>query len=272
MFQKGLWTTYTHLLLYGLIRVGTQICGIAFSALGLKHYEWLVGYLILGVEGYFILVLSSFYLLGQVYEEGQGIKCNKFKKSLLSKSDGISINILGSEVTLRGLVFQYLVVANVILVVGGALLCSLKVDEYETNHSVINTSKALRGTGQILFLIMTLIVIAFAVYARFYENIQHYTITLIFFAAPFLMVRGVYGTLSCFITKMNYFKLSNYTQDGLTKYFVATEYCLAITMEFVSGCILISNFYIGKYKTARIVSSGLEDKNDREFESFAANI
>lgn len=266
VLKKGFWTTYTHLLFYGIIRVGAQICGVAFSKLGLENYGWLVGYLVLGVEGYFILVLSSFYLLINVYQEKTGQKDNKFNRSIFNKSDGTSIKLLGSEVTFKGIMFQYMIVANVLLAVGGSILCSLKADEYETKKGTLNASKALRGAGQIIFLIVTIIVVALTVCARFWEKIRHSTITFILVAAPFLLIRAIYGTLSCFVNKMNYFQLSNYTEDGLSTYFVATEYCLATTMEFVSASLLISTFLISRYESRRgdFSTSSLDDKEGLE--------
>ena len=36
---------------------------------------------------------------------------------------------------------------------------------------------------------------------------------LLFAALPFLLVRGIFGIMSIYVDKMNYYKLSNYTAE-----------------------------------------------------------
>ena len=60
---EGWKTIYTFLVVYGVIRFGGQLCGVIFSRLGIDHWQWLIAYLILGAEGYFVLVLFGMNLI-----------------------------------------------------------------------------------------------------------------------------------------------------------------------------------------------------------------
>lgn len=68
VWHKGtLRTIYAGLLFFGMIRMGAQLCGIAFASLGYEHWQWLVAYLVLGAEGYFVLILTSFYMVSHAH-------------------------------------------------------------------------------------------------------------------------------------------------------------------------------------------------------------
>ena len=73
----------------------------------------------------------------------------------------------------------------------------------------------------------------------------------VFIVAPFLLVRGVFGILSIYLDKMDYFLLSNYTAEGLASSFVAYEYIMGTTMEFVSATVFISTYYINRRLTKK---------------------
>jgi len=241
IWHKGtLRTIYSGLLFFGLIRMGAQLCGIAFASLGYEHWQWLVAYLVLGAEGYFVLILTSFYMVSHAHIAAR--KESWLKSRLVDTSNwGFlkKLNINGMRI------FYYLaIVANVLVIVGGTMLTGLDADEYDDNVSRINTSKGLRGTGQALFLIFTLVVAGLAAYTVIHDNIRSYLLTSVFMATPFLFVRGIYGLLSCFIQQMNYFSMANYTATGMSVHFVATEYVLATTMEFIAACIFMSTYYV----------------------------
>jgi ABC-type multidrug transport system permease subunit len=58
--RLGWKTVYSLLLYYGLVRFGCQLCGVVYSAIGVEHWQWLIGYLVLGAQGYFALILAAF--------------------------------------------------------------------------------------------------------------------------------------------------------------------------------------------------------------------
>ena len=60
---------------------------------------------------------------------------------------------------------------------------------------------------------------------------------------------------------MNYYQLSNYDRAGLTSAFIAYEYCLATTMEFIAASLFISNYYLDKTEEAT------ENESYSKFES-----
>ncbi|ANZ73525.1 BA75_00017T0 [Komagataella pastoris] len=241
VWHKGtLRTIYAGLLFFGMIRMGAQLCGIAFASLGYEHWQWLVAYLVLGAEGYFVLILTSFYMVSHAHIAAKNESW--LKTSLVDTS---SWRLL-KKFKINGMnIFYYLAtVANVLVIVGGTMLTGLDADEYDANASRIETSKGLRGTGQAMFLIFTLVVAGLAAYTVIHDNIRSYLLTAVFIATPFLFVRGIYGLLSCFIQEMNYFSMANYTATGMSVHFVATEYVLATTMEFISACIFMSTYYV----------------------------
>ncbi|CCE79291.1 Piso0_001345 [Millerozyma farinosa CBS 7064] len=236
VFKKGIKTLYTSLTVFGLFRVAAQLCGIAFSKLGIEHWQWLVAYLVFGAEGYFMLILTSFHYVGHIQKE-------VFGESKIARRLCPNIKVIGF-ITYRWVFHEWLVVANVLVIVGGTMLTSIDADKYNEYQNKVNSSKGLRGAGQAIFLVMTVIVGAMALYAGIRDRIRATTLYLVYAAFPFLLVRGIYGVLSCFVTKMNYYQLSNYGKAGLSTYFVATEYCLATTMEFVAAVILLSKYYL----------------------------
>ena len=139
-----------------------------------------------------------------------------------------------------------LIPANAILIAGGSMLSGMSQEEIENDHSKVITSKALRTVGQAIFLTQSLFVVFLSIYLYFKEKLKVATLYLLFLSFPFLIVRGIFGILSIYITKMNYFQISNYSEDGLSNYFVACEYTMATTMEFVVAVLLIMNYYYEK--------------------------
>ncbi|CCE88576.1 Piso0_001345 [Millerozyma farinosa CBS 7064] len=259
VFKRGIKTLYTSLTVFGLFRVAAQLCGIAFSKLGIEHWQWLVAYLVFGAEGYFMLILTSFHYVGQSQKEAIGE--SKLARRLWPNAKGLGF------ITYRWLFHEWLVIANVLVIVGGTMLTSIDADKYDEYQDKVNRSKGLRGSGQAIFLIMTLIVGAMAVYAGTRDRIRTTTLYLVYASIPFLLVRGIYGVLSCFITKMNYFQISNYEKAGLSTYFVATEYCLATTMEFVAAVILLSKYYIHDKKV--MGNTQVVDEESKQYEKSA---
>lgn len=259
VFKKGIKSLYTSLAVFGLFRVAAQLCGIAFSKLGIKHWQWLVAYLVFGAEGYFMLILTSFHYVGQSQKEVIGE--NRLARRICPNAKGLGF------ITYRWLFHEYLVIANVLIIVGGTMLTSIDADKYNEYQNKVNRSKGLRGTGQAMFLIMTMIVAALAIYSGSRDRIRATTLYLVYASIPFLLVRGIYGVLSCFITKMNYYQISNYEKAGLSTYFVATEYCLATTMEFVAAVILLSKYYIHDKKIMN--NTQVVDEESKQYEKSA---
>jgi len=296
--HEGFKFIYRILLMFGLFRVAGQLCGVAFAKLGVEHWKWLIAYLVFTAEGYFTLIVASFYFVVQCQVRQKGSswlldhrdevetcegaseeresgdngseeretyeKTSDDKEDYRRKSDGeMSVANWGKKprsVSWAAIFYMFLVPANAFIVAGGSLLTGATAEELEKETGNVNTSKALRTTGQVIFLLQTVTVVLLLVYVYVKEKIRGRTIYLLFAASPFLLVRGIFGILSIYVDKMNYYKLSNYSAEGLTSSFVAYEYCLATTMEFVAACLLISNYYLDR--EAKVV----DQEKIKEFE------
>lgn len=296
--HEGFKFIYRILLMFGLFRVAGQLCGVAFAKLGVEHWKWLIAYLVFTAEGYFTLIVASFYFVVQCQVRQKGSswlldhrdevemcegaseeresdengseeretyeKTSDDKENYRRRSDGeTSVANWGKKprsVSWAAIFYMFLIPANAFIVAGGSLLTGATAEELEKETGNVNTSKALRTTGQVIFLLQTVTEILLLVYVYVKEKIRGRTIYLLFVASPFLLVRGIFGILSIYVDKMNYYKLSNYSAEGLTSSFVAYEYCLATTMEFVAACLLISNYYLDR--EAKVV----DQEKIKEFE------
>lgn len=242
--QKGFHFLYRILLLFGLFRVGGQLCGVAFAVLGIEHWHWLIAYLVLTAEGYFSLIIAAFHFIIQSQVTQTGSSWLQKKKGRNKKKHKLWILNRLSNVSWSFCFHINLIPANALIIAGGTMLTGIDPSKLSEEQSTVTTSKALRTAGQAIFLIETIIVVLLLIYVYVKERIRCRAIYLLFAASPFLLVRGIFGILSIYVDKMNYYQLSNYDGTGLTSQFVAYEYCLATTMEFVAACLLISNYYL----------------------------
>jgi len=264
--KKGFKSIYTALLAFGIFRVGGQLCGVAFAVLGIQHWPWLVAYLVLSAEGYFSLIIAAFHFIiqSQVKLMGSSWLC-KTKEECKEGQEASKFKHT-SCLSWSTIFHLVLVPANALVIGGGTTLTGIDTDRWDQETDKINTSKGLRTTGQTIFLIQTIIVILLLIYVYVKENIRGHTIYLLFAASPFLLVRGIFGILSIFIDKMNYYQLSNYDGAGLTSDFVAYEYCLATTMEFIAASLFISNYYLDN--SEEVIDKEDFNKTDSDESSF----
>lgn len=244
--QRGFRSIYTALLAFGVFRVGGQLCGVAFAVLGIEHWPWLIAYLVLTAEGYFALIIAAFYFIVQcqIKQNGRSWLCKS--KEERKKEQELSNFKHTSCLSWSAVFHMVLIPANALVISGGTTLTGVDTDKWDQETDKINTSKGLRTTGQAIFLIQTIIVILLLIYVYVKEKVRGCTIYLLFAASPFLLVRGIFGIMSIFIDEMNYYQLSNYDRAGLTSAFIAYEYCLATTMEFIAASLFISNYYLDK--------------------------
>lgn len=259
--KKGFKSIYTALLAFGIFRVGGQLCGVAFAVLGIQYWPWLVAYLVLTAEGYFSLIIAAFYFIVQcqIRQNGRSWLCKSKEER---KEEQEASKFKHTSCLSWSTVFHLVLApANALVIGGGTTLTGIDTDRWDQETDKINTSKGLRTAGQAIFLIQTIIVILLLVYVYVREKVRGHTIYLLFAASPFLLVRGIFGILSIFIDKMNYYQLSNYDGAGLTSDFVAYEYCLATTMEFIAASLFISNYYLDNSE------KDILDENFSKFES-----
>lgn len=250
VFKNGFMTVYTSVWFFTLMRFGGQLCGVVYAKLGPAHYQWLIAYLVLGAEGYFTLIFAAFQFTcrAQIVSVGSSwIKSLGPKKIKVSRGLGFitGARLINFFTETYARMFHFILIpANAMVISGGSMLAG--VSDLETEKDKVQTSKILRTVGQSLFLAMTMIAILMNIYVYVKERIRsHFTISIMI-ASPFLMVRGIFGILSIYITAMNYFEVVNYVGTGLGQKLVVYEYCLSTLMELVASVALMSNYFFDK--------------------------
>ncbi|KAF8002145.1 hypothetical protein HF325_003110 [Metschnikowia pulcherrima] len=258
VIKRGLKTLFTFIFVFCLLRFGGQLCGLVYATLDPTHYNWLIAYLVLQAEGYFTLILTCFRFTckAQVEEHGQSWVMHSGPRTLLLGKFNISWMRL----------FHFILLpANAFLIAGGSITANMDPYDQESYHLTINTAKGLRTAGQVIFLLMTIILIALNAYVFMKERIRNRTTTSVMIAGPFLIVRGIFGILSIFIDDMNYYELTNYTSNGVNKDLVIYEYVLATTMEFLTAVVLMTRYFAREPVKQELVgdekSSSLSFKN-----------
>ena len=262
VYEKGLKSIYTSLLLFGIFRVCGQFCGIAFAKLGYAHYQWLIAYLVFSAEGYFTLILASFHLIAnaQVATTGKSWVRPTPEQRKEMKTKAKTIKEKFHAYFPPSTIFHMLLIpANALIISGGTILVGQQPGNY--NPQTVESSEGLRTAGQVIFLSQTCIAICLAIYVYVKGGIRHNNLYSVFLVAPFIIVRGIFGVLSIYLKDMNYYDVANYTANGFDTKFVIYEYVLATTMEFITGCIYVSNYYFDTRFSKRL---DYEEKYDDE--------
>lgn len=237
--KKGFLTLYSFILFFSLFRFAGQLCGLVYAKLGPDHYQWLIAYLVFGAEGYFTLIFAAFRFSCRAQVETYGLSW------VLDSKPKINFPILRFFTLSWKAIFHWtLIPANAMVIAGGSMLAGIDYDRLLEEHNKVVTSKILRTVGQALFLTMTICLVLLNLYIFAKERIRNHITIAVMMAGPFLLVRGIFGILSIYIDLMNYYQLSNYTQNGSVGHkLVVYEYVLSTTMEFVAAVILMSKYW-----------------------------
>lgn len=249
-YKRNWQLIFCSLLFFTIIRFGSQICAVVFSCLGFAHWQWLIAYLVLGAEGYFVLILSSlqFIIHGQLKFLGKSWIRNSGPGGWITDEDRkskiwqIRWKHIG-KIPYSTIYHLWLIPANAFIVAGGSMLTGATAEELADGSDQVSASKALRTTGQVIFLTLTIIMVLIALHTYFKQKVRTWPIISVLIASPFLVVRGTFGILSIFITKMNYYQMSNYSGGGIGNQLVIYEYVLSTTMEFISMACLFLNIF-----------------------------
>lgn len=261
VIKEGWKSMYSMLLIFGVLRVVGQISAVSFATLGLEHWQWLIAYLVFSAEGYFVLVLSSFRFLttAQIRRHGTSwIRPTKEEIALRVSRETTWWGKMRARHTLSYCFHLVLIPANALVISGGSMLAGIDANELAQHESKITASKALRTSGQSMFLAETVVAMYLVVYCMWKEDVRDHTTVILCIAAPFLLVRGVAGVLAIYIKQMNYYDMRNYTTHGLSLSFVIYEYTLTATMEFVTGMCLILNYYFEQRRKQNEAKAGLD--------------
>jgi len=259
LIHTGFKSIHTVLLIYGIIRIGTQICSIGFSTQGFMHGQWIIAYSILHDESLFVLVLLLLHLIANAQDDIVGKswlrpkKCDVKPNIINSKGKGFISGLVARFPPSFFLTHLFLIPGNVLLIHGYTTFSGLSILDIETKGN-IKLSQAFRLTGNLIFLLQSIYNFEFAIYSRYKEKINHIYLTNIFYMTPFLICRGLMGLLSAIIPQLNYFNIINYTNSGLAggnekllslSNIVIYEYILSTIMELIVAVIILMSY---KYK------------------------
>lgn len=242
--RKGFLGPYVFLFIFSLIRLVAEICMIVFATLGYRHHLYLQGYIALSVQGFYLLLISTFGRLAHAEYLSFGrstLNPKENKPGFGTKPKKSRMGWLSSP---KAMFTWILVPANALTLAGGFMI-SRDVNKYTGNHSVSSESVGLRATGQLAFLAVTLALSVRSVSVAKRNRVRNCTASTVSWACLFLVVRAIYGFISCFIQRLNYFNPDNYFRHtGAYPIFTTVNYILGTTMELSAAALLLSSYFI----------------------------
>lgn len=257
VYKRGVKGRYTLLWFYALIRFGGQLCGVVHAAIGPQYWKWLIAYLVLGAEGYFALVLTTFYTTCKAQSYSLGF-------SELAERGPSGLPIIGRKnITWSGLFKMTLIPANVLVILGGVILSGISTEDVQNQSNLLLESRTLRTIGQSMFLALTLVSALANQYVMWVQGVRNKYTASATIASPFLLVRGSFGVMSIYISSMDYFNVNNYT-TGLSSNVVIYEYVLGTSMELLGSVALVWPFF---YENKKI-----DDMESQIFKDFSIGL
>ncbi|KAL1404837.1 hypothetical protein Q8F55_008447 [Vanrija albida] len=254
------------LFFHATLRVASQACGVAFGILAWSNVDVFVAYLILGAEGYFSLTIASYYFLHHYLLKHFGSsRLIPFDLETMPKAQRRTrvLMLIGMVPVvmpwkfwhndLMAIVDSWLIPANAIIIAGGSIMAGgmdpkssrydgMSPEEIQKKmDDTLFISKALRTTGQAVFLALTVVFGVFILHTL-RRGQRHggitWTILIFVFVALMMLVRGLFGVLQAGIYSLSYYNPENYNSHGMTGRFTALEYCLAVLPEFTAALAL----------------------------------
>ena len=138
--------------------------------------------------------------------------------------------------------------------IGGSLLAggSNSVKDFDSN---LLTAKIMRTVGQSIFLAINVFLLYCILDTIRQSRLEkpnkrtHPTLLILLAIWPCLFIRGLYGIMSGVLPAFNYFNPDNYGQTGLKDSFLASEYVMGTTMEWVSCTMLMLTYLTSRNDT-----------------------
>ena len=128
-------------------------------------------------------------------------------------------------------------------------------DSVKDFDSSLSTAKIMRTVGQSIFLAINVFLLYCILDAIRQSRLEkpnkstHPTLLILLAIWPCLFVRGLYGVMSGVLPAFNYFNPDNYGQTGLKDSFLASEYVMGTTMEWVSCTMLMLTYLTSRNDT-----------------------
>jgi hypothetical protein len=210
-----------------------------------------------GAEGYFTLVICTYrFLINWQYHNLEShdswLEARDPPETPMYRRILDSFILFGPKRRPMNFVHIFLLGANSIIIAGGSMLAN-GPNNTKDFDKVLRTAKAMRVTGQSVFLSITTFLLYCILDAiRQYKLEQqgrkrvHPTLYLLLAAWPLLFVRGIYGILAAVLPAFSYFNPSNYGANGLEESFVASEYVLSTVMEWSSCSLLMLTYFTSR--------------------------
>ena len=129
---------------------------------------------------------------------------------------------------------------------------SNSVKDFDSN---LLTAKIMRTVGQSTFLAINVFLLYCILDTIRQSRLEkpnkrtHPTLLILLAIWPCLFIRGLYGIMSGVLPAFNYFNPDNYGQTGLKDSFLASEYVMGTTMEWVSCTMLMLTYLTSRNDT-----------------------
>lgn len=244
IIRKGIKTIYGFLWFFVLIRFASQLCGVVYAKLGSAHWQWLISYLILGSVGYYALILTAFHTTckAQKFQFGSSpiVEIVPFKHL---ESIPVVGKIIGNK-SWAALFKLVLTPANILVIIGGTDIADVVGESAQNQASSIQESKILRGVGLSMFLAFMVVAVVVNLCVFWLQNVRNTYTRMAALAGPFLLVRGIFGVLSIYVTEMNYFSVTTLNTGEISWQSVVYEYVLGVCMELFGSIFLVATWKV----------------------------
>ncbi|KAH8824685.1 hypothetical protein DL96DRAFT_1614731 [Flagelloscypha sp. PMI_526] len=271
---------YSLLFFHITIRLGSQACGVAFGILGFDNTGVFLAYLILGVEGYFTLVLCAYRFLISWHHHNLPSKESWLEpRDTNSKKLQLFVMLFFPAAFIvywKNFMFwihMSLAFANAAIVTGGSYLSGAdfsQPDSADTKHRMY-VSKIARTAGQSVFLTCNFILLFSLVHTMRKDKRElktkgesriHPTLIVLLVTWFPLMVRGIFGVLQSAVWSLSYYNPDNYTATGFTDRFTAIEYCLGVVPEWLAAALLLVTYGTSKGDPRKGQTSPAKEKKE----------
>lgn len=237
-------STYCALGFYCIVRLGSQVCGIAYAKLGSNNqHPLLIPYLVLGLVGFMALLVVSlnYTVKGQKLAFGRSWIATSFITRERVHHPRLNLILItwmwGS--TKKSLIL--LITAGMVLSIVGVSL--MNFDDLAQSPS---TAQPLRSAGLIIQFVTAVAVIALNLYVAIKERARNHFTLVVLSSSPFLFIRGLYGVLSSYVTNLDFLNLSNYTNAKSLRTLTIYQYVLENAMEYFAFLFLLSDYFFDR--------------------------
>ncbi|KAH8818616.1 hypothetical protein DL96DRAFT_1714913 [Flagelloscypha sp. PMI_526] len=278
---------YSTILFHVVVRIASQACGVAYGIYGFENPHLFNAYLILGAEGYFTLVLVAYRFLISWQEKHIPTHISWIAPPHEGSPRRRRVQILLTIIFFpAGLwmgrknfmtwIHVFLTIANALIVAGGSYLAGADFHHLTSADTInrLNIAKALRTTGQSIFLVCNFF-FGFVIVRTILQDKKeiksrvghiHPTLIILLLAWFPLMLRGIFGVLQSADFALSYFNPKNYSSNGFSSQFTAIEYGLGVLQEWLAATLILSTYITSRHDPSKR-SYQTQGKKEADIES-----